>query len=84
MSPTFKLDTGHYTSDSTSGKYELSWPSLPALEAWIKKEEMDNYIELKLKETVTNVNLHWEARYALVCACQGTGGLKAYSKKKPS
>jgi protein involved in ribonucleotide reduction len=44
---------------------------------------MANYIELKLKETVLNDKLHWDEKYVLVCAHQGTGGTKSYVKKKP-
>ena len=79
-----ELDTGHYTSDLKSGKYELSWPSLAVMEAWIRKEERVNYIELKLKDTIRNDKLHWDEKYVLVCARQGTGGVKPYEKKKPS
>jgi hypothetical protein len=79
-----ELDTGHYTSDLKSGKYELSWPSLAAMEAWIIKEERANFIELKLKDTILNDKLHWDEKYVLVCARQGTGGAKPYEKKKPS
>ena len=54
------------------------------MEAWIKKEERVNYIELKLKDSILNDKLHWDEKYVLVCARQGTGGVKPYEKKELS
>src|ERR1700722_6820647 len=79
-----ELNTGHYTSDLQSGKYELQWPFLAAMEAWIKEEESANYIELRLKDTILNDKLHWDEKYVFVCARQGTGGASSYEKKKPT
>jgi hypothetical protein len=54
------------------------------MEAWMKKEERAKYIELRLKDTIPNDKLHWDEKYVLVCACQGTGGVSSYEKKKPT
>lgn len=80
--PAPEIFTGHYTTDLRSGKYELIWSSLSAMEAWHKKEELANYIELKMKETVLNDKLHWDKKYVFVCTRQGTGGASSYVKKR--
>lgn len=73
---------GIYNSDLAAGEYPLSWPSMDAMDLWLRKEEKVKFIELRLKEVVQHPYNHWNEKLVYVCARQGTGGVKAYEKKK--
>ena len=73
---------GIYNSDLAAGEYPLSWPSMDAMDLWLRKEEKVKFIELSLKEVVQHPYNHWNEKLVYVCARQGTGGVKAYEKKK--
>jgi hypothetical protein len=55
---------------------------MDAMNLWLRKEERVNFIELRLKEVVPHPYNHWDEKLVYVCARQGTGGVKAYEKKK--
>lgn len=78
--------TGDYEKDLHSGKFNKSWGSLPAMQAWILAEEDVVVMDLRLKmrqEHVAGEQGAWMHRYYYNCARQGTGGLSKYVKKNP-
>lgn len=79
-----ELHFGAYTSDLARGKYSLSWGSLADMESWLRKEQESKFIELRLKDTLRSTGCGlWTTKLIYVCARQGTGGSKKYTRKFP-
>lgn len=72
---------GDYTSNITLGRFPLQWTSAEELGIWLKKEQEQSMIELRLRTTCVNQNA--TKVYYYFCSREGTGGVRAYSKKHP-
>lgn len=83
-SPKSELHYGSYTSDLALAKYTHEWDSLDHMKIWLKQQEEENFIEFVLKETIKSQRawkVGWIAKHIYVCARQGSGGIKKYTKK---
>ena len=80
-SSTSKPLYGDYSSDIASGGYTIQWNSPQDLQVWIKKEKEKKMIELRRQTTCVNHN--GSKVYYYTCSCDGTGGVKDYTKKYP-
>jgi len=79
-----ELNTGHYASDY---KWKV-WTTMALSDCYGGMDEEGGESQIHLnwgwKTTIPNDTLHWDEKYVLVCACQGTGGVSSYEKKKPT
>ena len=82
MSQPTQVYHGSYSSNLAAGEYPLSWPSMDAMTLQLRKEEWVKFIELRLKEVVQHPHNHWDKKLVYICSRQGTGGVKAYEKRK--
>lgn len=73
---------GDYQSDLDSRKFNKSWPSWEAFEAFLVKEQETHLVELRKVQTASGAD-RYSFRTFYVCSRHGTGGKKDYQKKNP-
>lgn len=78
--------TGDFEQDKCSGRYDMEWSSLSAMQAWLLEEEELIVMELRLvnrQKNLTKSRGAWVRKVEYLCSRQGTGGLHEYIKKHP-
>jgi hypothetical protein len=77
-------DRGSFGYDLATGKWSLRWASWHHFETWLRSEQHENSIQFVRKNIrKATPGQGWLQRHELVCARQGSGGLKKHVCKDP-
>jgi len=80
--PSLTLVLGSLEYDLAKERYTNRWDSWDDFSTWLKNEQEEKAIELRLSKTVYG-NPAFKATFYYLCSRHGTGGIKAYQKKHP-
>ncbi|KAJ7368946.1 hypothetical protein DFH08DRAFT_659509, partial [Mycena albidolilacea] len=73
---------GTFEYDLASGKFQTRWDDWTQFQQWLREEEQQNCIELRLVNTYRRPPAY-ERKLWYICSRHGTGGVKVYTKRHP-
>jgi hypothetical protein len=74
---------GSLEYDSAHAKFTNRWGNWEEFSSWLKDEQEEKTVELRLSKTVHGDNTAFKATFYYLCSRHGTGGAKTYQKKHP-
>lgn len=75
---------GSLEDDLAREKFTNRWDTWEDFTAWLKSEQEEQTIELRLSKTVTGgMSSAFKSTFYYLCSRHGTGGVKTYQKKHP-